>query len=108
MITPLQTFLRKLKALLNIAGQSANKVVKRKLKEDACKSTGAWSNSIADVTRYSAYLLLAAFCMFNRYVDGLDAQTPTDLSSYPLRAKQVAENGYGSHIYLQKHTCINI
>jgi hypothetical protein len=37
--------------------------------------------------------------MFNRYVDGLGATTPTDLSTYYPRAKQVAENGYGSHIF---------
>jgi hypothetical protein len=24
------------------------------------------------------------------------------MSSYPLRAKQVAENGYGAHIYTSK------
>ena len=40
--------------------------------------------------------------MFNRYVDGLAANAPDDMDSYPLRAKQVAENGYGSHIYLGK------
>ena len=48
---------------------------------------------------FSTVLIAAAFCMFNRYVDGLAANTPTDLSTYPPRAKQVAENGYGSHIY---------
>jgi len=51
---------------------------------------------------HDTVLIAAAFCMFNRYVDGLAATTPTDMSSYPLRAKQVAENGYGSHIYLNK------
>ena len=40
--------------------------------------------------------------MFNRYVDGLAANTPTDLSTYKSRAKQVAEKGYGSHIYNEK------
>ena len=40
--------------------------------------------------------------MFNRYVDGLDTMTPTDMSSYPVRAKQIVENGYGSHVYALK------
>jgi hypothetical protein len=33
---------------------------------------------------------------------GLAANTPTDLSTYGLRAKQVAEKGYGNHIYTEK------
>jgi hypothetical protein len=44
-------------------------------------------------------LIAAVFCMFNRYVDGLATNTPTDMASYPLRARQVAEKGYGSHVY---------
>jgi hypothetical protein len=44
-------------------------------------------------------LIAAAFCLYNRYVDGLDSVAPKDMRSYPLRAKQVAENGYGPHIY---------
>jgi hypothetical protein len=39
--------------------------------------------------------------MMNRYVDGLDAVTPSDMSSYPLRARQIVEKGYGNHIFLQ-------
>ncbi|MDP4129287.1 MAG: carboxymuconolactone decarboxylase family protein, partial [Bacteroidota bacterium] len=48
---------------------------------------------------HDTVLIAAAFCMFNRYVDGLASTAPKDMSSYPLRAKQVAENGYGPHIY---------
>jgi len=40
--------------------------------------------------------------MFNRYVDGLAAHTPADLSTYKSRARQVAEKGYGNHIYTDK------
>jgi hypothetical protein len=40
--------------------------------------------------------------MFNRYVDGLATYTPTDLGSYSLRAQQVAERGYGKHIFMGK------
>jgi len=48
---------------------------------------------------HDTVLIAAAFCLFNRYVDGLAATTPTDLSTYPARARQVLERGYGSHIY---------
>ncbi len=85
----------KLKALLQIAGkvQQSGKAVTRDDIENA-RNHGATDRDIHDTV-----LIAAAFCMFNRYVDGLAANTPTDLSTYPPRAKQVAENGYGSHIY---------
>lgn len=85
----------KLKALLAIAAkvQQSGKSVTASDIENA-KSNGATDRDIHDTV-----LIAAAFCMFNRYVDGLAATTPTDMASYPIRAKQVAENGYGSHIY---------
>lgn len=88
----------KLKALLNIAGK-VQKSGKAVTEEDVAS---AREHGATDMDIHDTVLIAAAFCMFNRYVDGLSAKTPTDLSSYPLRAKQVAENGYGSHIYLQK------
>ncbi len=51
---------------------------------ETAKSLGATDKDIHDTV-----LIAAAFCMFNRYVDGLAANTPTDLSTYPLRAKQL-------------------
>ena len=51
---------------------------------------------------HDTVLIAAAFCMYNRYVDGLAANTPTDLSTYPLRAKQIAERGYGNYIFSSK------
>jgi uncharacterized peroxidase-related enzyme len=85
----------KLKALLQIAGkvQQSGKAVTEKDIQHAC-ACGATDKDIHDTV-----LIAAAFCMFNRYVDGLATTTPTDMSSYPVRAKQVAENGYGRHIY---------
>lgn len=50
---------------------------------------------------HNTVLIAASFCMFNRYVDGLATTTPTDMDSYPARAKQVVEYGYGNHIYTQ-------
>jgi uncharacterized peroxidase-related enzyme len=85
----------KLKALLLIAGkvQKGGKYVTGEDIENARKY-GATDKDIHDTV-----LIAAAFCMFNRYVDGLAANTPTDLSTYPPRAKQVAEKGYGNHIF---------
>jgi uncharacterized peroxidase-related enzyme len=85
----------KLKALLRIAGkvQQSGKAV---TPDDIlnARNYGATDRDIHDTV-----LIAAAFCMFNRYVDGLATNTPTDMESYPLRAKQVAEHGYGSHVY---------
>lgn len=85
----------KLKALLTVAAkvQQSGKAVTTADIENA-KQQGASDRDIHDTV-----LIAAAFCMYNRYVDGLATMTPTDMSSYSLRAKQVAENGYGSHIY---------
>ncbi|MGO8056175.1 hypothetical protein, partial [Rhizobium leguminosarum] len=83
-----------LKALLAIAAkvQQSGKSVTTTEIENA-KQAGSSDRDIHDTV-----LIAAAFCMFNRYVDGLATITPTDMNSYPLRAKQVAEKGYGSHV----------
>lgn len=88
----------KLKALLRIAGsvQKGGKHVTATQIEQA-KAVGATDKDIHDTV-----LIAAAFCMFNRYVDGLGAHTPADLSTYRSRARQVAEKGYGNHIYTEK------
>ena len=85
----------KMKTLLSIAGsvQKGGKHVTQQQIDDA-KNAGATDRDIHD-----SVLITAMFCMFNRYVDGLASNTPTDLSSYPLRAKQVAEHGYGNYIF---------
>ena len=92
----------KLKALLAIAGsvQKGGKYVTSEQIQRA-KAAGASDRDIHD-----AVLIAAAFCMFNRYVDGLAATAPTDLSTYPPRAKQVAENGYGTHIFSVKQPVV--
>jgi uncharacterized peroxidase-related enzyme len=88
----------KLKALLAVAAkvQQSGKAVTVADIENA-KQQGASDRDIHDTV-----LIAAAFCMFNRYVDGLATTTPTDMSSYPLRAKQIAEYGYGNHVYSAK------
>ena len=85
----------KLKALLSIAGsvQKGGKHVTEAQIEKA-KESGSTDKDIHDTV-----LIAAMFCMFNRYVDGLASNTPTDLSTYPLRAKQIATHGYGNYIF---------
>jgi uncharacterized peroxidase-related enzyme len=88
----------KLKSLLAIAAkvQQGGKFVTGQDIEKA-KQNGA-----TDIEIHDTVLIAAAFCMFNRYVDGLNTTTPMDMESYPLRAKQIVENGYGGHIYTGK------
>jgi uncharacterized peroxidase-related enzyme len=88
----------KLKSLLTIAHsvQQGGKFVTSEQVEHA-KSLGATDKDIHDTV-----LIAALFCMFNRYVDGLAASTPSDLSGYPLRAKQIVEHGYGNHVFESK------
>ena len=94
----------KLKSLLAVAAkvQKGGKAVTPDDIENA-KQQGATDKDIHDTV-----LIAAAFCMLNRYVDGLATTTPTDMSSYPLRAKQVAENGYGKHVYSLQQQPIEI
>jgi hypothetical protein len=41
-------------------------------------------------------LIAAAFCMFNRYVDGLATWAPSDPEGYRQRAAFVAKLGYSA------------
>lgn len=80
----------KLKALLQIAGkvqESGKKVTEQHIK--AAKETGATDQEIHDTV-----LIAAAFCMFNRYVDGLGTWAPDDPGLYDRIGKQRAEEGY--------------
>lgn len=80
----------KMKALLVIAGsvQKGGKHVSPEQIEVA-RSYGATDREIHDTV-----LIAAAFCMFNRYVDGLATWAPQDRSIYVERGKRRAEEGY--------------
>ena len=82
----------KLKALLSIAGsvQKGGKFVTTDQIETA-KNLGATDKEIHDTV-----LIAAAFCMFNRYVDGLNTWAPQDRELYVERAKMRAEEGYAN------------
>ncbi|MBS1600232.1 MAG: carboxymuconolactone decarboxylase family protein [Bacteroidetes bacterium] len=80
----------KMKSLLSIAAsvQKGGKYVKKEQIE-AAKKLGASDKEIHDTV-----LIAAAFCMFNRYVDGLATWAPEDRNYYVNRAPQRAEEGY--------------
>lgn len=80
----------KMKSLLSIAAsvQKGGKNVTPQQIERARKA-GATDYEIHDTV-----LIAAAFCMFNRYVDGLGTSAPTDREFYIKRGKQRAEEGY--------------
>jgi uncharacterized peroxidase-related enzyme len=80
----------KMKALLNIAGKV--QILGREVKPediDAARQEGATNKEIHDTV-----LIAAAFCMYNRYVDGLASFTPTDAKEYEEMGKRMAEKGY--------------
>lgn len=92
----------KLKALLVIAGK-----VQRGGKDvTAADVEYARSEGATDVEIHDTVLIAAAFCMYNRYVDGLGTTQPHDEAMYRERGKMVARQGYveGSKDYLPAET----
>lgn len=80
----------KLKALLHIAGKvqiSGKAVLPADI--EAARLQGASDREIHDTV-----LIAAAFCMYNRYVDGLASLTPADPGDYVEMGKRMAEKGY--------------
>ena len=82
----------KLKALLAIAGkvQQGGKYVTA-ADVEAARKEGATDTEIHDTV-----LIAAAFCMYNRYVDGLDTWQPHDEELYRQRGRKTAREGYVS------------
>jgi uncharacterized peroxidase-related enzyme len=80
----------KLKALLVIAGQ-----VQKSGKNVTAESVAhARSLGATDLEIHDTVLIAAAFCMFNRYVDGLGTTQPRDEAMYRERGKRIARDGY--------------
>lgn len=80
----------KLKALLHIAAkvqQSGKAVLAQDI--ESAKQQGA-----SDMEIHDTVLIAAAFCMFNRYVDGLGTEAPTEKQFYIDRAARRATEGY--------------
>ncbi|MFD6563537.1 carboxymuconolactone decarboxylase family protein [Micromonospora profundi] len=82
----------KLRALLRIAGavQVSGRNVTSELVADA-RAEGA-----TDLEIHDTVLIAAAFCMFNRYVDGLGTFAPVGQDAYAETTRRIIEVGYGS------------
>jgi alkylhydroperoxidase/carboxymuconolactone decarboxylase family protein YurZ len=82
----------KMKQLLKIAA---------KIKVDGREVTSADVASAraagaTDLEIHDAVLIAAAFCMYNRYVDGLATVAPGDPALYAEQASQIIADGYQS------------
>jgi uncharacterized peroxidase-related enzyme len=80
----------KLKALLAIAGK-VQKGGKQVTEDDIAR---ARQNGASDKEIHDTVLIAAAFCMYNRYVDGLATWAPTDPAVYRENGKRLVERGY--------------
>jgi uncharacterized peroxidase-related enzyme len=80
----------KLKALLAIAAK-VQQGGKRVTPEDVerARAEGATDREVHDTV-----LIAAAFCMYNRYVDGLATWTPTEHDVYDEMGHRMAHEGY--------------
>jgi len=80
----------KLRALLQIA-KKVQQGGKNVLKEDIdnAKNKGA-----DDIEIHDTVLIAAAFCMFNRYVDGLGTWAPPEKEAYIETGEKLAKRGY--------------
>ncbi len=80
----------KMKALLVIAAkvrESGKSVTNEVIA--AAKAAGA-----TDIEIHDTVLIAALFCLYNRYVDGLDTFTPTDPQYYENLADRIVHHGY--------------
>jgi uncharacterized peroxidase-related enzyme len=80
----------KLKALLAIAA----KVQESGRQVTATDVENARTAGASDTEIHDAVLIAAAFCMFNRYVDGLATFTPRDEDAYDQMGQRMAKEGY--------------
>ena len=91
----------KMKALLNIACK-VQQNGKLATKEDFEKARKAGAT---DEELHEAVLIAAAFCMYNRYVDGLGTLEPEDKEEYKEMGERMANKGYGfpPFAWLRRH-----
>jgi uncharacterized peroxidase-related enzyme len=80
----------KLKALLSIAGKVRHGG-KNVTGEDVASARNLGAT---DLEIHDTVLIAAAFCMYNRYVDGLGTWQPHDQTMYAEMGKHLAEHGY--------------
>ena len=80
----------KLRALLRVAGrvqQGGRSVTEADVA--AARAAGA-----TDLELHDTVLIAALFCLYNRYVDGLAAETPEDPAYYAGLAGRIVRGGY--------------
>ncbi|MGD0617591.1 MAG: peroxidase-related enzyme [Bryobacteraceae bacterium] len=80
----------KLKALLAISGK-VQQGGKNVTSEDVAR---ARAEGATDLEIHDTVLIAAAFCMYNRYVDGLATFTPKDEKLYDEMGAHMANEGY--------------
>lgn len=84
----------KLRALLRIADKVRGDARSVRTSDvDAARAAGADDRAIHDTV-----LVAAAFCMFNRYVDGLATWAPSDPAVYDQIGAQLGTQGYADAI----------
>ena len=84
----------------------SSKALQQKRTKKAAKRKGAKKSGTASNSDLIAMgMIAAAFCMYNRYVDGLGTDQPQDEAMYRERGKRVARDGYVtvSEEYLGAH-----
>jgi len=84
----------KLRALLAIAAavqRSGRDVTEGDIR--AARNAGA-----SDIEIHDTVLIAAAFCMYNRYVDGLGTWAPDTREAYDQMAEGIVEHGYGASL----------
>jgi uncharacterized peroxidase-related enzyme len=80
----------KLKALLAIADK-VRQDGRLVTEEDVARARAAGAD---DQAIHDTVLITAAFCMFNRYVDGLGTWAPDNAAAYEKMGAELAEKGY--------------
>ena len=80
----------KMKSLLKIAAK-----IQRSGREVSIEDIEfAKQNGASDEDIHDTVLIAAAFCMYNRYVDGLGTSPPDDKSAYSEMAERMSKKGY--------------
>ena len=80
----------KMRALIDIA-RAVQRRSRDLTRDDVA---GALRAGATDEDTQLTVLIAAAFCMYNRMVDGLRARTPESVDAYRARAAEIAEHGY--------------
>jgi uncharacterized peroxidase-related enzyme len=80
----------KLRALLAVAA----KVARSGRAVAAADVEAARAEGATDVEIHDTVLIAAAFCMYNRYVDGLATWSPDDQAAYDAMADVIVDEGY--------------